>query len=307
LPTIIYGGTDDNDNSGVLKYISIRHGGTDIGAGNEINGLTLGGVGSGTTIEYVEIIANQDDGIEFFGGKPIVKHAVTAFCGDDAFDYDEGFRGYGQYWVAIQEPDNGDRGGEHDGGTTPEDGTPYAHPYIYNATYVGRGAAAGKRAITFRDNAGGEYHNSIFYNWAKGVDIEMLSSGEDSYKRFKAGELKLENNVFYQVADDTPEGIFKVSFGTGASANPDSATAAATFANYFTSAGNTVANPGITYDFSAKNIVLVPTNTSNVTGTVSTPVSGAGLDNVNYKGAFDPNGSNWLKGWTYLDKLGYIQ
>ena len=107
------------------------------------------------------------------------------FVDDDSYDYDEGYRGFGQYWVTVQEPNAGDRGGEHDGGTDPEDGIPYAAPVIYNATYIGRGIDAGKRAITFRDNAGGWYVNSIFANWGKGIDIENLASGQDSYARFR--------------------------------------------------------------------------------------------------------------------------
>ena len=169
----LYGGADDNDNSGVLSYVSIRHGGTDIGEGNEINGLTLGGVGNGTQIDYIEVISNKDDGVEFFGGKPRLKHILVAYVGDDSYDYDEGFRGYGQFWVAIQDETggSGDRLGEHDGGTDPETGEPYAIPNIYNATYIGRGADAGKRVITFRDNAGGKYYNSIFANQKKGIDV----------------------------------------------------------------------------------------------------------------------------------------
>jgi len=200
-PRGIYGGSDDNDNSGVLKYVSIRHGGTDIGEGNEINGLTLGGIGSATTIEFVEIIANKDDGVEFFGGMPRLKNIIVSFVGDDCFDYDEGFRGYGQFWAAIQDPAEGDRLGEHDGGTDPEDGTPYATPYIYNATYIGRGANAGKRTITMRDNAGGHYANSIFLNQAKGVDIELLADGQCSYNRFKDGDLIFMNNIFFNVGE----------------------------------------------------------------------------------------------------------
>ena len=73
----LYGGTADDDNSGTIKYISIRHGGANIGEGNEINGLTLGGVGSGTVIENVEVVANQDDGIEWFGGTVSVKNALV--------------------------------------------------------------------------------------------------------------------------------------------------------------------------------------------------------------------------------------
>ena len=196
----LYGGSNDADNSGTIKYVSIRHGGTDIGAGNEINGFTLGGVGSGTTIDYVEVIANADDGVEFFGGTANTKHLITAYCGDDSFDYDEGFRGKGQFWLTIQTPGTGDRGGEHDGGTDPETGTPYAHPIIYNATYIGNGEG---RALTFRDNAGGEYHNSIFHNWDKGVDVEDLASGEDSRKRFEEGNLKINGCVFSSITAGT--------------------------------------------------------------------------------------------------------
>lgn len=89
----LYGGSDAADNSGILKYVSIRHGGANIGEGNEINGLTLGGVGSGTTIENIEVVANQDDGIEFFGGTVTVKNVVVWNAGDDALDTDQGFAG----------------------------------------------------------------------------------------------------------------------------------------------------------------------------------------------------------------------
>ena len=89
----LYGGDDPADNSGILKYISIRHGGANIGEGNEINGLTLGGVGSGTVIENIEIVSNQDDGIEWFGGAVNVKNVVVWNTGDDAIDTDQAWAG----------------------------------------------------------------------------------------------------------------------------------------------------------------------------------------------------------------------
>ena len=112
-----YGGDNDEDNSGTLAYVSIRHGGTQLGAANEINGLTLAGVGSGTTIHHVEVVSNFDDGIEFFGGSVTVDNALVAFCGDDSFDWDQGFHGGGSNWLAIQDQPTGegDRGGELDG------------------------------------------------------------------------------------------------------------------------------------------------------------------------------------------------
>jgi len=97
----LYGGTNDADNSGTIKYVSIRHGGANIGEGNEINGLTLGGVGSGTVIEYVEIIANQDDGIEWFGGTVIVKNAIVWNAGDDAIDTDQSWGGTLDNFIVI--------------------------------------------------------------------------------------------------------------------------------------------------------------------------------------------------------------
>lgn len=100
-PNGLYGGNDDADNSGVLQYVSIRHGGTNIGSGNEINGLTLGGVGSGTVIENIEVVANQDDGIEWFGGTVNVKNALVWNAGDDAIDTDQSWAGTLDNFVVV--------------------------------------------------------------------------------------------------------------------------------------------------------------------------------------------------------------
>ncbi|MFO7922275.1 MAG: hypothetical protein R6U58_01110, partial [Bacteroidales bacterium] len=105
-PNGLYGGNDDDDNSGVIKYISIRHGGTNIGAGNEINGLTLGGVGRGTVIENVEVISNQDDGIEWFGGTVDITNAVVWNVNDDAIDADQSWAGTLDNFVVIAPGDH---------------------------------------------------------------------------------------------------------------------------------------------------------------------------------------------------------
>lgn len=88
-----YGGNDPQDNSGIIQFVSIRHGGTNIGAGNEVNGLTLGGVGSQTIVDNVEIVANQDDGIELFGGTVTVTNILVWNAGDDGIDTDQGWSG----------------------------------------------------------------------------------------------------------------------------------------------------------------------------------------------------------------------
>jgi hypothetical protein len=97
----LYGGNDPHDYSGILKYVSIRHGGTNIGSGNEINGLTLGGVGDQTIIENIEIIANQDDGIELFGGTVNVKNILIWNVGDDAIDTDQSWGGTIENFIII--------------------------------------------------------------------------------------------------------------------------------------------------------------------------------------------------------------
>lgn len=302
-PRGLYGGTNDADNSGTFQYVSIRHGGTDIGAGNEINGLTMGGVGSATTIDHVEVIFNADDGFEFFGGTVQCKNMIAAFCGDDCFDYDEGFRGKGQFWFALNDETDGDRGGEHDGGTSPEDGSPYAHPVIYNATYVGRGESHGKRTVTFRDNAGGEYHNSVFQDYGKGIDVELLSSGEHSYARYQGGELLLEDNVFWNVNGNDANSMFNISVGSGVLA-ADSSAAVADIQAYFGTAGNSVVDPGMTITRTTDG-TLNPNPTNSAVTTGATAPSGSFFDAVTYKGAFDGT-NNWLSGWTALDHYGYL-
>jgi hypothetical protein len=97
----LYGGNNPTDNSGILKYISIRHGGANIGNGNEINGLTLGGVGSGTVVENIEIVGNQDDGIEIFGGSVNVKNILVINSGDDAVDVDQAWSGTLDNFIVI--------------------------------------------------------------------------------------------------------------------------------------------------------------------------------------------------------------
>lgn len=177
----IYGGTDDADNSGILKYVSIRHGGTSIGEGNEINGLTLGGVGSSTIIENIEIIANQDDGIEWFGGTVNVKNVVVWNTGDDAIDTDQAWSGTVDNMVIINP---GDECFELDG---PEGSYLNGAHTIKNAT-VSVGNASG--LIDFDNNTNVAMMNILFRNLTlKTQDIEgyggYLSVGAFSSSAFE--------------------------------------------------------------------------------------------------------------------------
>merc|ERR1719238_898972 len=111
-----YGGSDNNDNSGILRYVRVWHGGSVIGADNEINGIPFAGVGSGTTCEYIEVAFNKDDGVEFFGGTVNCKYVSVMFVGDDAIDTDEGYQGKLQF-VSVLVSKDGHHGTEMDSKT----------------------------------------------------------------------------------------------------------------------------------------------------------------------------------------------
>lgn len=259
----LYGGTVDTDNSGIVKYVSIRYGGAVIGANNEINGLTLGAVGNGTTIDYVEIIANKDDGVEFFGGTVNTKHVVVTNCGDDSFDTDEGYNGKNQYWVTFQD-EEGDNGGEHDGG--PTDCLlcqPYSNFQAYNVTFIGNTKT---RAIRIRENSAASYYNSIFYNYKTGFEIKDA----ESLAQYNSGLLKFSNNVLFNIT--TPW-------------EANSTQIAASLLN----SGNTI---DIDPKFDAK---FIPS--ANL-GATKTPPADGYFDAVTYKGAFEPGKTRWIDGWT---------
>ena len=152
-----FGGVNAADNSGTMSYISIRHGGALIGAGNEINGLTLGGVGTGTTINNIEVVSNLDDGIEFFGGTVNVSNILIGFQGDDGIDIDMNYSGTVSDFIVIN-GSNSDEGLEVDG---PE-GTTYTSG-LFNLTngsvYTYGGTDA---SVDFKSKAQGTVTNVMF-------------------------------------------------------------------------------------------------------------------------------------------------
>lgn len=153
----LYGGSDPTDNSGTLKYISIRHGGANIGNGNEINGLTLGGVGNGTNIDNIEVIGNQDDGIEFFGGSVNVTNLLVVNSGDDAVDIDQAWSGTLDNFIVVCGLAT-DHALEIDG---PE-GTLIAAHTVRNGSIKGSTVA---ELADFRACPRGTFENIFFFNF----------------------------------------------------------------------------------------------------------------------------------------------
>ena len=179
---------DDNDNSGVMKYISIRHSGAILAVGAEINGLTLASVGRGTTVDHIEIVSCADDNIEIFGGTVNLKYITTLFGNDDMFDYDLGWKGKAQFFFGMKNtatgasPDN-DNGIEADSDDNASNVAYRSHPVLYNFTIVGNGKNAttadnrGLAGANFKDGAEGELYNSIFANFKNGINLAKSLSG----------------------------------------------------------------------------------------------------------------------------------
>ena len=191
----LYGGTDAADNSGILKYVSIRHGGALIGEGNEINGLTLGGVGNGTVIENIEVLANVDDGVEFFGGTVNVTNVLVWGQGDDAIDIDQAYSGTIDNAVVVL-GDASDHAFEVDG---PE-GTSTGSFTLQNATIIGNSVTPNGEYADYRSGAMGATNNVYAYGFKADSDVELDNDGvatnyNDGLLTFSAWEIVLPTGV----------------------------------------------------------------------------------------------------------------
>lgn len=167
-PKVLYGGADDDDDSGAIHYLSIRYTGKVIGLGNELNGLSLGAVGRETEIDHIEIMNNVDDGIEIWGGTVNLKNINIWNVGDDSFDVDQGWRGKSQFGLIVQgygtDASQGSGVGDNcieTDGAEDSDSQPVTTSTFYNFTVVGQ-PIGGDHGTAWRDNARVQYRNFIF-------------------------------------------------------------------------------------------------------------------------------------------------
>lgn len=197
----LYGGSDAEDSSGSLQYVSIRHGGAEIGEGNEINGLTLGGVGSGTTINHIEVLGNVDDGIEFFGGTVNATNLLVWGQGDDAIDIDQAYAGTIDGALVVLTAAS-DHGFEIDG---PE-GSSTGRFVLKNATVIGATDDCDAEGVDgemadFRKGATGDVLNVLFKDFSGGKDVELDASADAT--TYTAGTLTFENIDVMHPLDDS--------------------------------------------------------------------------------------------------------
>lgn len=290
-PRGVYGGFDEDDNSGILRYVSIRHGGTNIGEGNEINGLTLGGVGRQTTVEYIEIFANEDDGVEIFGGTVNCKNMIVAFCGDDAFDFDQGYNGKCQFLVGISN-NSSDRGLECSGGSQPVHLLPNAFPSLYNITLIGDPDNFTVPIIDFYGYGGGYIKNSIFAHPGAGIALNNTGVTGDAYSLFRNGFLTIENNIFSN-NNQTHANIY-CYHRTGDLFAAENAI----LTDSLTTWGNKGTDP---LNIASGILKLLPDHT--VFDDMAA-YDNSWYETVTYKGAF--GSENWTEGWTLLYESGIL-
>jgi hypothetical protein len=235
---VTYGGNNDQDSSGTLKYVRIEYGGFKLSANNEINGLTFGGVGSGTTVDYVQVRQVLDDCFEFFGGTVNASHLACQYGQDDGFDWDFGYRGKLQFLVLQQDPNIYDdmNGFEGDNGGNASQWVrlPASEPTIYNATLCGPGKPAPARppfpdggpgplrarfGMLLRRHTKAHIFNSIVMGFEAGLDVTTYPSPDDAGLRTAAESLELKNVLFFgnthAVGDDTANLAFKEDLRPG--------------------------------------------------------------------------------------------
>ena len=199
-----YGGNVLDDDSGAIVYTRIEFAGFEVSFGNELNALTMNGVGSGTEIHHVQAHYGSDDGFEWFGGTVNAKYLLATGISDDSFDYSTGWQGKGQFWIAQQDPNDADNGFEVDGNEDNFDATPFTQPLLYNITLVGKGpggagGAAGEstRGMLLRRGTAGDIFNAIIVGFGtSGLDIDNA----ETVSRITSGDFSIQNSIVFSNA-----------------------------------------------------------------------------------------------------------
>ncbi len=273
-PEAVYGGNDAFDNSGSLQYVQVRFAGFEVSTGKELNGISFGGVGSGTTVNHIQVHNNSDDGVEFFGGNVNVKYLVLTGNDDDSIDTDNGYQGSIQHAIVVQRENGGDNIVEASSvapGTTPS-----SDAKIANFTFVGN------RSNAFRLNSGtiGKYVNGVV-NYAGGGCFRWEDSAGDGV----AGYVGASDPNFKSV-------LFDCSTGLNKSSGSDNAAVTAALAD---DANNTQATNSLAS-------VLFPGPVETGVTPFDAATLSSELETTTYIGAFGPEAtetSNWAAGWTF--------
>ena len=335
-PRTKHGGNDDADNSGVLSYVRIEFAGYPFQTDQEINGLTLGSVGSGTQIDHVQVSYSNDDSFEWFGGTVNCKNLVAFHGWDDDFDTDNGFSGAVQFGLVVRDARIADKsqsnGFESDNNASGSDVSPYTTATFSNITIIGPKLQSG---VKFENNAdfinGGQYNPNngsalgkfqsamqirrssrlnIINSVAAGWPIGLIVDGEkgDTPAQAKAGTIRFHNNVFAGmdvIGSDANKVYEDVLYDAVNKAVIDANQKSYSNTFFFKEALKNKAYDDAAalalVDASNVGSPFMPAATSPLLNLASFDgESSAWLEKVAYVGAFNAT-DNWLTGWTNFD------
>ena len=196
--TGIYGGTDPNDNSGIVRFVRVEFAGIEFSPDNELNGIAFQGVGRGTIVDHIQVSFNKDDGIEMFGGTVDIKHAVLTNIGDDSVDWTFGWNGRMQFVIVQQRGDDADKGVEADNNGNNNDLLPRSAPTIYNATFVGDPTTAfgaeSVEGLRLREGTAGTLRNFIVMGF-KGAGVNVANAS--TLQQVASGALSLSHSIVF--------------------------------------------------------------------------------------------------------------
>lgn len=300
-PSVFYGGNNDADNSGTFRYVRIEYSGIALSPNNEINGLTMGGVGSGTTIEYVMVSYNGDDSFEWFGGTVNCKYLISYFPVDDEFDTDFGYRGKLQFLLGVRKPSVADVSGstcfESDNNNGPNYNTPRTQPMFSNVTSIGPKQYDTSvvnpnftRAAHLRRNSLASIVNSVVMGWPTGIYYDgtgVTCAMQNDSARVKANVLA----GCYTLAASTNAGCgFDALAYTTSNNSPFTTTAAALLTNPY--GGVATGNYDPSFFYPAVGSPALTGANFTLPG-LSDPF----FTTTTYRGAFAQNGT-WANGWS---------
>lgn len=307
-----FGGTNDADNSGVLSYVRIEYAGKAVNPGDEVNGLSLYAVGSGTTIDHVQIVRGLDDAYEFFGGAVNCKYLVAYNCADDDYDMDDGYHGKIQFAISVKDPKFTDNKGttgdisnnfevDNTNGKIPFTTTPITHPILSNFTAIGPNNAVGTSndygfGMRFRRGSSVVLGNSIVLGGQQGG---LIIEDKETQQNYKSGDSKFYNSLISSVTK--PFLIKGADSSTLSTADLTTLTTVTNLSKYL--ATPDLAGLNDPFNNAAPNL-------KPKTGSLALSTAGkfdvAGLSDgffahTSYIGAFDGT-TDWTTGWTVWGK-----
>ncbi|MEG1379145.1 MAG: hypothetical protein RR212_03105 [Bacteroidales bacterium] len=334
-PRSTHGGTKADDNSGVLSYVRVEFAGIPFAPDQEINGITFGSVGSGTTVDHVQVSYSGDDSFEWFGGSVNCKYLVAYHGWDDEFDTDNGYNGNLQFLLSVKNPRIADtscsNGFESDNNSTAGTENPFTSPVFSNVTFVGpigqdeafvndasyitagninpdNGAKLGifQAAMQIRRNSKLNCFNSVAMGYPVGIMLENDKGGKVQTWASN-GDLSLKNNVFagMTILGSDKNKSFKDQLSTDAS-NLDE-TQSSFSSTFFLAQGNKNLNAIADLNLKQPNSLKSNANYGPMAGSPLLNAASfedarlSGFDRVSYVGAFANENDNWMAGWTNFD------